>query len=361
MLEKINKLVNKCVSMNSTDIHLTSGKVPWVRINGLIQKLEDEDIITHDEIKMFIDEMKIDKKKLEYFSINGDLDIGYSNDEGNYRLNFYMQNGLLACAIRILPREIPAFDTLGIPPILIDLIKERNGLILVTGATGNGKSTTLASLLNIVNLTEQKHIITIEDPIEYHYPYAKSLINQREIGSDCISFASAFKAALREDPDIILIGELRDKETIQTAINAAESGHLVISTLHTNSASETIERITSYFDGGEQKNISDKLANALRGIICQSLISRCDKEGLVCACEVMLPVVSIKSLIRDNKFFQIDSFIKLNKINGMITMEDSLADLVKANKISIEEGKRVAKDKNYYESCIRQRNIKISR
>lgn len=357
MIEKINELIKKCIQLNATDIHISGDRVPWIRINGKIKELENEDIITTNELKQIFKAMCTDHKKILEYEQNGDVDFGYSNAEGNYRLNFYRQNNSVAFAIRILPRFIPTFESLGLPKIILDMIKNKNGLILVTGATGNGKSTTLASLINYINITDQKHIITIEDPIEYRYPVGKSLINQREVGSDCLDFASAFKAALREDPDIILLGELRDKETIHTAISAAESGHLVISTLHTSSAAETIERINSYFDGAEQKALAGKLTNALRGIVCQALVSRCDRPGLVCACEVLLPIVSIKALIRDNKYFQIDSFMRLNKVAGMISMEDSLAELVKKGVISYEEGTKHANDKSYYDSCIRQQNI----
>ena len=353
MNELINKILETASIKKASDVHLKENEHPWLRINSLIYCIEELPIVTSEEINTWYNSLNIDGNKQKEFEKTGSTDFGFSDDYGHYRVNIYKQSGNIAVAIRILPKEIPDFDVLHLPSSLKELIKNRNGLILVTGATSNGKSTTLASLINEMNKNFKKHIITIEDPIEYRYGKGQALISQREIGSDCLDFYSAFKASLREDPDVVLIGELRDKETIETAIHAAETGHLVLSTLHTSSAGETIDRLISYFDAQEQKTIANKLSTTIKAIITQVLVPLKDNSGVRCAVELLLPIISIMSLVRDNKTYQISSFMRINKPSGIITLEESLANLVKRNLVDYNIAYEACNDKKYFELMLK--------
>lgn len=361
---RIIEILRKACKLNASDIHIHQDLLPYIRILSNMECLNDELIITLADIEEFFQLVvkKPDGKK--DLKEKGSLDIGYINEElGTFRINFFYQQGKLAISIRILPTSIPCFESLNLYPQVKNITKIKSGLVLITGVTGNGKSTTIASLVNVINQEQNKHIITIEDPIEYRYPTGKSLVSQREVGSDCSTFAEALRAALRQDPDVIVIGEMRDKETIKIAIEAAESGHLVLSTLHTGSAAASIERIISYFDGEEQLFLRFKLAMVLSAVITQQLVLSTDKEKLYPAQEVMFANNAISALIRDGKCYQINNFIQTNKKDGFIVMEDSLAELFNRNLITLESAVKHANDvsvlKLYIHQYPRFLNLKI--
>lgn len=352
-MNKFDELLRLAVEAGATDIHIRANEAPVIRVTTNLKELSDE-IIPKEEVDCWIKEIIKGENKYNQLTVDDSIDAGYLNEYGFYRINIYRENGQYALAIRILPSTIPTLDLLGLPKILKELCCLREGLVLITGATGNGKSTTLAGMVNEINQHYTKHIITIEDPIEYRHHNIKSIISQREIGFDCLSFPSALRSALRQDPDIILVGEMRDKETIETAITAAETGHLVLSTLHTNSASLSIERIMSAFDIREQNLIANKLSTCVKAIISQVLCRRIDNNKLVCAIEVLIPTISIQSLIREGKFYQISSYVQTNQNVGNIPLEVSLANLYKQGKISKEDAYQKANSLNYLEGLLKR-------
>ena len=275
----------------------------------------------------------------------GEIDFAHSlYGRGRFRVNVFKQRGTLAMVMRLLPFKIPAPRELGLPASVQELCQRKRGLVLVTGATGSGKSTTLASLINMINKTYSKHIITLEDPIEYLHRHEKSIVNQREIGDDTESYAGALRAALREDPDVILVGEMRDLETIQTAITAAETGHLVFSTLHTNSAADTINRVIDVFPPHQQQQIRVQLASVIECVISQQLLPIQTGSGRVAAFEVMMGTSAVRNLIREGKAFQIPSMIQTSKKQGMQSMDDALYNLYIGGLISAENCLNYAQD-----------------
>lgn len=322
----IDDLLYDAQQRKASDLHLTVGASPKCRIHG---ELEDMgyDVLTAEDTEAII--MPIVPQRIKDILIaNGEIDFAYSiPGMGRYRVNVFKQRGAYALVIRIINTTIPKPEDLGLPPSVVELTKKKRGLVLVTGPTGSGKSTSLASLLDIINTYYSNHIITLEDPIEYLHKHKKSIVNQREIGMDSLSFASALRVALREDPDVILVGEMRDFETIEIAITAAETGHLVFSTLHTIGAVNTVDRIIDVFPPHQQQQVRVQLATVLEGIISQQLIPTADGNKRVAAFEVMLPNPAIRSLIREGKNHQIASFIQTNKKMGMQTMDDAIFDL----------------------------------
>ena len=353
IMEKFLQILKQAINEKATDVHLVSNEYPFIRVNTYLKPLNDYGKTTEAGLTALFQEVVTATLQKQLFEQKGAIDISLEDaDLAFFRMNFYRQLGKLAVSVRILPRTVPKFEDLQLPMQIKDLIRHKNGIILITGATSNGKSTTLASLINEVNLTQRKHIITIEDPIEYRYPKGISLISQREVGRDCDDFASGLRSALRQDPDIILVGEMRDKETIETALIAADTGHLVLSTLHTNSTSTTIERILSNFQAYEHPLIASKLAGNVRGIISQHLIPRLDGNGLACAVEIMLPTPGVLSLIRDGKSSQLYSAVQTGKSFGMITMDESLAQLVKTKIIAKEEALSRVQNKAVFDSYL---------
>ena len=293
-----------------------------------------------------------DKQK-EHFEEKGEWDFSYSIPQmGRYRVNAFRQRGSVAMVLRIVGTVVPTPESLSLPPSVIDLYKMKRGLVLVTGPTGSGKSTTLASLVGKINMDLDAHIITLEDPIEYLHRHARSIVNQREIGIDATSYDLALRSALREDPDVILVGEMRDLETISTAITAAETGHLVLSTLHTIGAAATIERIIDVFPPHQQEQIRTQLANVLVSVVSQQLVPTVDKRGRVAAFEVMHATPAIRNLIRENKTHQIATSIQTSRRLGMITMDDALVELYMKGKIDRNEALNFAQDKNTMQTKI---------
>jgi twitching motility protein PilT len=326
-MARIDDLLKVMAQHGASDLHLAAGSQPCLRLHGEMVRLELPQM-TNEECQQTIFEILNEKQKRSFIE-NWELDCSYTVEGvGRFRCNVFMQRKGMGGVFRIIPERIKTAEELGLPPELLELIKVHKGLICVTGPTGSGKSTTLAALINYINQNEQAHILTIEDPIEFVHPNLKSLVNQREVGGHTKSFANALKAALREDPDIILVGEMRDLETIQLAITAAETGHLVFGTLHTNNAHKTVDRIIDVFPEAKQEQIRVMLSESLRGVIAQALLPRADGTGRVALIEVLVNTKAIANLIREGKTFQIPSAMQTGKREGMITYESAVDALV---------------------------------
>lgn len=342
----VNDILRNAVERGASDIHFTVGIAPVARIDGALVSLGG-DVLKTEDTRGFADAL-LDEKYKQTMEKKGEVDLAYSvANLGRFRVNVYMQRGSVAIAVRVLNLEIPAPEMLGIPESVVEVIKKQRGLVLVTGPTGSGKSTTLASLINVLNENYPYHIITLEDPIEYLHRHKKGMVNQREMGTDTENYASGLRAALREDPDVILVGEMRDLETIGIAVTAAETGHLVFSTLHTIGAAATIDRIIDVFPPYQQQQIRTQLAEVLVSVVSQQLIAKQTGKGRCAAFEVMHINPAIRNLIRESKTFQIPSTMQTNKKAGMQTMDDCIFDLYSKNIISSAEALRYAQDVAY--------------
>ena len=322
----LSEILIHSVECRASDIHLSVGRAPNYRIDGVLHT-EGEEKLKPDDVKNLIMPLLDERHKRE-LEESGQTDFAHAiPGVGRFRVNVFKQRGTLASVMRALPFEIPEPDMLGIPTEVVAVTEKKRGLVLVTGPTGSGKSTTLASLIQVINRTRADHIITLEDPIEYLHKHDKSIVNQREIGSDTENYAKALRAALREDPDVILVGEMRDLETISTAITAAETGHLVLSTLHTIGADKTIDRIIDAFPPDQQQQVRIQLAAVLECVVSQQLLKRSDGQGRVAALEVLFANNAVRNLIREGKTFQIASIIQTSKRLGMQMIDDALYDL----------------------------------
>lgn len=330
---EIKQYIQKANGDNASDVHLVAGLPPKYRVDGEIRNLEDY-CLTPTDCEALAKELSGDSfPKLEEI---GEVDLAITISDVRCRVNVFRQQGSYSAAIRLLKNEIPELETLGLPEVVEEFTKYRQGLVLITGETGSGKSTTLAALLNRINQTKSIHILTLEDPIEYVYTPAKSLINQREIGKDTMSFAAGLRAALREDPDVILVGEMRDLDTIQTALTAAETGHLVFGTVHTNSAADSIDRIVDVFPAERQQQIRLQLSMTLKAVLSQQLLPRNNQPGRVLACEVMKTDDAIRNLIREGKTPQIQNVTQTTGNVGNILMDKALQNLYRNGTISLE-------------------------
>jgi twitching motility protein PilT len=330
---KMDDLLVEAVRAKASDIHITVGVPPMLRINGTLRSYGDVHL-TADDTEDCKNQM-LDDSHREQLEEHGEWDLSFFlPGVARFRVNAYKQRGSYALAIRVVSINPPTLDELGFPSSLSDLAMKPRGLILVTGPTGSGKSTTLAAMVNYINQNRSCHIITLEDPIEYLHKHRKSIVNQREIGSDSQTFSRALRAALREDPDVILVGEMRDTETIATAITAAETGHLVMSTLHTMSADQTVDRIIDSFPAYQQAQIKTQLAAVLEGIIAQQLLPLKNNQGKIAALEILIANNAIRNLIREGRTHQIQTSIQTGIRNGMRTMDYSLAELVRRNLIT---------------------------
>ena len=329
-------IVNKSQELNASDIHFTVSLPPMVRVRGELIAAGEE-ALTPDEARRICYDL-MNEQKRAVFEEKGEVDFSWSLPGTNrYRVNVYRQRDNCSAAMRMINAKIPTAEELRLPPILNKMAMKPRGLFLVTGPTGSGKSTTLAAMIGYINNNRKCHILTIEDPIEYLHKHNKSMVNQREIGSDTYSFSNALRAALREDPDVIMVGEMRDFETISTAISAAETGHYVLSTLHTTTASQTIDRIIDTFPPHQQQQVRSQLSTTLQGIVCQQLIKTLDGKMIVPAMEVLIANDAVRNLIREGKNHQIDTVIQTNIKNGMVPMDYSLAELAKGKIISNED------------------------
>lgn len=339
----IEELLLLAKEKGASDLHITVGIPPKCRVHGTLINLGNEKLLPKDT-DLIIQPMLSDytKQKLEK---SGEVDFSYSIPNlGRYRVNVFKQRGSYAAAIRLVGTSIPAPNQLGIPDSVLELTKKKRGLVLVTGPTGSGKSTTLASLIDLININSNLHIITLEDPIEYLHQHKKSIVNQREIGLDTFSYQDALRAALREDPDVILVGEMRDLETIAIAITAAETGHLVFSTLHTIGAANTVDRIVDVFPPHQQQQIRIQLASVLEAVVSQQLIPSSDGAGRVAAFEVMHANSAIRNLIREAKAHQLTTIIQTNRKLGMQTMDEAIYNLYINKKIDAEQAIHFAQD-----------------
>ncbi len=331
----IFKLLEIGVELGASDIHITVDSPPIARVKGSFIKLREENLSKEDTFQMARE--ITGTKKFKILEEHGEVDLSVSIQTGDrFRVNAYKQRGNYAIAIRTITSQIPSFKTLGLPNVVASFAEKHKGLVLVTGPTGSGKSTTLASLIDIINSTQERHIITLEDPIEYVHHHKKGIVNQREIGNDTDSFNAALRAALRQDPDVILVGEMRDPETVSIALTAAETGHLVFSTLHTVGSAKTIDRIVDMFPAEQQQQIRTQLSTVCEGVISQQLIKTTDGRNRVAALEVMVTTPAIRNLIRENKTYQIQNIIQTSSKIGMQSMDQELVNLFRQGKISKE-------------------------
>lgn len=348
----IHELLKKSADIGASDLHITVGLPPVSRVNGHLQKLSDTKLSPQDT-KEFVS-MLLTEKQLDQLERQGELDLSVSVfGMYRYRVNAYKQRNSYAAAMRLVESNIQSFEDLGLPSTVKDFCTKNRGLVLVTGPTGSGKSTTLAAMIDEMNSTRDCHILTLEDPIEYLHRHKKSIVNQREIGNDSKSYSNALRSALRQDPDIILIGEMRDLETISIALTAAETGHLVLSTLHTIGAAKTIDRIIDVFPPHQQQQIRTQLSMTLQGVISQQLIPRADKNGRIAAIEVMMTSPAIRNLIREGKTPQINNVIMTSARLGMSTMDNSIAEYYKQGIISKDDAMLYCTDYEYLKRILR--------
>ncbi len=333
--EKLNELLLTTARQNASDLHLAVGRRPILRIDGVLVGLQKENILTPEDTQGLILALLTPEQKDKMIKY-GDVDFSYAyEDKARFRVNAFFQRGFMAAALRLIPAEIKTIEELKLPPILHELTKLNQGFVLVVGPAGNGKSTTLAALLDEINHNRTDHIITIEDPIEYLFVQDRAIVSQREIKTDSPSFHRSLSSLLRQDPDVVMIGEMRDPESIATAMTASETGHLVFSTLHTNSASQTIDRIIDSFPADQQGQITSQLAATLVAIVSQRLVPRIE-GGRTPVCEVMFVNSAIRNLIRERKTYQIDLVIETSLQEGMTTLNRSLSELVRRKEISLE-------------------------
>ena len=328
----IEELLRDAKRAGASDVHITVGIPPKMRVNGQLITMNYDRLLPPDTLQML--DQFMDERQRAMFDRDGEHDMSFSIPNlGRYRVNAYRQRGSVAIALRLVGTQVPSPEVLGVPESVIDLYQRKKGLILVTGPTGSGKSTTLAAIIDKINNNRECHVITLEDPIEYLHQHKKSMVNQREIGLDSQSYANALRAALREDPDVILVGEMRDFETISVAITAAETGHLVLSTLHTIGAASTVDRVIDVFPPHQQQQIRIQLAGNLQGIVAQQLLMNREQTGRLAAFEILVATPALRNLIREGKTHQIPSYIQTGSKFGMICMDAYLAQLVRQNKI----------------------------
>ncbi len=337
-LYSIDALLERMVALDASDLHITVGSHPVVRVRGKLDRLEDAPQLSPEDTQTLLYRI-LSTEQQKQLEIKRNIDFAHAIPGlARFRVNVFFQRETLSAAFRLIPTEIKTLEELGIPATLHALTDRPRGLVLVTGPTGSGKSTTLAALIDEINRKRSEHILTIEDPIEFVHKHKRCIVNQREIGPDATSFADALRAALRQDPDVILLGEMRDLETISTALTAAETGHLVFGTLHTQSAPSTIDRIIDVFPAEQQEQIRIQIASSLQGVVTQALLPTADGMGRVPALEVLLPDDAVRNLIRQGKVEQIYSVMQTNTGRGMQTMEQSLADLITRGVVEFEVG-----------------------
>jgi twitching motility protein PilT len=327
-------VLTRMVEVRASDVHLSPGFPPAVRVRGRIVPIDDYPKLTPQETREVVYSILNDAQR-KRFENNQQLDFAYSiPGVARFRVNCFFQRGSISAAFRLIPHEIEGLDTLGLPLVLEEFTRKQRGFVLVTGPTGSGKSTTLASMVDMINSEREEHILTIEDPIEFLHSHKKCIVNQREIGADATDFGVALKSALREDPDVILVGEMRDLETISTALTAAETGHLVFATLHTQSTAQTVDRIIDVFPSEQQHQVRMQLSISLQGIVTQQLLPTADGSSRIVACEVLVPTPAVRNLIREGKTHQIYSALQTSGSTGMQTMDSHLAQLVRMGKIT---------------------------
>ncbi len=351
-MAKIDAFFKLMNDQGASDLHLISGQPPALRLRGEIERVKYK-ILENDELKAMLYEIA-PEDKVKVFEETGDVDFGYEIPGlARYRANFFMQKNGCAAVFREIPSTILTVEKLGLPPVIAKLANLPRGLVLVTGPTGSGKSTTLAAIIDEANRTRKDHIITIEDPIEFVHASQKCIVNHREVGNHTRTFSAALRGALREDPDIILVGELRDLETISLAIEAASTGHLVFGTLHTSSAAKTVDRAIEVFPATQQAQIRSTLADGLRAVVAQTLFKRVDIKGRVAALEILIATPAVRNLVRENKTYQINSMIQTGKKYGMLLLDDAIMGLLEKGWIAPDDAYNKANDKSRFRPFIK--------
>jgi twitching motility protein PilT len=349
----LDALLTTTVGLGGSDLHITAGIAPCVRVHGALAPLPNHPKLTPEDTESLMRSILTDAQ-WERFERDQELDTAYAlPGVSRFRVNVYRQRGAIGSALRAIPHTIRALEELGLPQSVENFAHLPRGLVLVTGPTGSGKSTTLASILDVANKTRSDHIMTIEDPIEYLHTHGKCVVNQREVGADTADFAVALKHVLRQDPDIILVGELRDLETTSVALTAAETGHLVLATLHTQSAAQTIDRLIDIYPPNQQQQIRAQLANCLQGVVTQALVPRKDGSGRTIVCEIMLATSAIRNLIREGKVHQIPSFLQSSSEMGMISFDQHLAQRYAEQLVSKGTALELAHDPNEFKRLAR--------
>ncbi len=334
-VQELEELLREVAKQNASDLHLVVGRYPTLRIDGSLAPLTQHELVTPERADALVQAL-MNEGEREIFRRDSEVDFSYAyRDKARFRVNVYKQKGFIAAALRLIPSKIRTVEELNLPSVIHTFSKNTQGFLLIVGPTGHGKSTTLAALVDEINHQRAEHIVTIEDPVEYLFVQDRCIISQREVHQDTLSFHRALRSMFREDADVVMIGEMRDPETMAAAATAAETGHLIFTSLHTNSASQTIDRIIDSFPPGQQSQIRAQLSNAILGVISQRLIPRTD-GGLIPAVEVMMANPAVRNLIRENKTHQLDLVIETSAEEGMITMNRSLADLVKKGEITQE-------------------------
>lgn len=340
---KLEQLFNLMLERGASDLHLSVGRPPTMRIDRKLTPVPGEKVLTAETARGLIESI-LDESQKESLQSQLEIDLSYAfGDKARFRVNVFHQKGFLGAAFRLIPSVIKTVEELNLPLILKEFAKEFQGLVLLVGPTGHGKSTTLAALLDLINHTRAEHIITIEDPIEYLFTPDKSIIDQRELNQDTMSFARALRSALREDGDVIMVGEMRDLDTIATTITVAETGHLVFATLHTNNAAQTMDRIIDVFPSHQQNQVRMQLASIIKAVVSQRLIPKIG-GGRIAAAEVMVATPAIRNLIREGKAYQLESIIQTSAEDGMISLDNSLAHLVRSQQITLEDALMHASD-----------------
>jgi twitching motility protein PilT len=349
--QRIKNLLRMVAQQGASDLHLNVGRYPTLRIDGRLFQLNQEKILSPSDTKEICDSFLNEENKKKLIA-DGHVDFSYNfEDKARFRVNAFFQQGYISIALRLIPKEIRTLEALNMPEILYDFTKYSQGLVLIVGPVGQGKSTTLAALINDINNKQEKHIITIEDPIEYIYEQNKCIIDQREVYQDAKSFQAALKALFREDANVVLVGEMRDLETISTVITAAETGHLIFATLHTNDSPQTIDRIVDVFPSHQQNQVRAQLANVLLGVVSQRLIPKID-GGRIPAIEIMIKNNAVGNLIRENKSYQIDNVIETSAEQGMISLDKSLTDLVRRGLVSSDSALAYSKDQRNFQTML---------
>ncbi len=353
-MSEISKFLAYMLQNKASDLHLSAGSKPKIRKHGELEEIAGCPELSNDYIERLLFEILSDEQR-NSFVARKELDFGYEiPNVSRFRVNYFFQRRGFGAVFRAIPKDMPTFEELNLPKQLTKFANLNRGLVLVTGPTGSGKSTTLAALIDYINRNKRDHILTVEDPIEFVHQTKGCLINQRELGTNTVSFASALRAALREDPDVILVGEMRDLETIELAITAAETGHLVFGTLHTSSAPKTVDRIIDAFPMGQQAQIRVMLSESLKGVVAQQLFRKADKTGRIAAFEIMFVNAAVSNLIREGKTFQIPSIIQTGKIEGMQLMDQVIMEYLMQKIITPEDAYLKSNDKKAFERFIKQ-------
>lgn len=351
---EVNKLLMYMLQRNASDLHLIAGKPPTIRVDSALIELKDHEVLSGNAIAAMVDVLLESDQKRKELQDNRELDFSFSfKDNVRFRINAYFQKGFVSAALRLIPNKIKTVEELNLPAQIKNLINYKQGLVLVVGPTGHGKSTTQASLIDLVNHTRAENIVTIEDPVEYIYLQDKSLINQREVGADTWAFDKALRSVLREDANVVLVGEMRDLESIATTITVAETGHLVFATLHTNNASQTVDRIIDVFPAHQQNQIRSQLANILVCVISQRLLPKIG-GGRIPAIEIMMNNNAVSNVIRENKTYELPNIIHTSQTAGMISLDHSLAQLVKTNQVRLEDVTMYVTDQDLFQGLLRR-------